>query len=187
MSDQTPSANLPAAAPPPRRAGRGRFWLIIVAVALVSGITGAAVAKGFHYHRAFLAGPAMMLGAPGDSADAEQHAIWMARYFARHIDATSEQKTKINAIAVATAKDLFPLREKMSAARKQSVELLRQPVISREDIEKQRAEHMALADTISKRVAQAIGDMTEVLTLEQRKELADDISHFARHWQGKRG
>lgn len=187
MSEHEQSPNLPANTPAPRRAGRGRFWLIVAAVALFSGITGAVTASGLHHRHAYMAGPMMMMGGPGDAADAESHAAWMAKYFARHVDATPEQKAKITDIAKAAAKDLFPLREKMKEARKSGVELLRQLVISRDDIEKLRAEQMATADAMSKRIAQAIGDMTEVLTPEQRKGLADDISYFARHWDRKRG
>lgn len=186
MSDQQASANPPANTQQPCRAPRGRFWIIIAVVAVVSGGIGAVAARGHHFHRAFMGAP-MLLGAPGDQASAEQHAGWIARQFARHVDATAEQKTKINAIAVAAATDLLPLHDKMKGIHDKSVELLRQPAVSRDDIEKLRTEHMTVADAISKRIAQAIGDMAEVLTLEQRKGLADDISYFARHWQGKHG
>jgi Spy/CpxP family protein refolding chaperone len=168
-----------------RHGGRGRIWLVLLLVALASAFAGAVMAKAFHIHPPFPAGPMfMMMNAPSNAAEAEEHAAWMAKHLSRRIDATTEQKTKLTAIATATAKDLFPLREKMVASRKQAIELMRQPAVSRDDIERLRAEQLGNADALSKRLAQAIGDMTEVLTLEQRKELADDVSHFSRHWGG---
>jgi Spy/CpxP family protein refolding chaperone len=123
-----------------------------------------------------------MMRGPIDQADAEGMAAWMVRRLAGHLNATPEQKTKMTAVAKAAVKDLFPLREKMLASRRQAIELLRQPSIDRGAIEKLRVEKVALIDTISKRIAQAFGDMADVLTPEQRKNLADDISYLSRRW-----
>jgi Spy/CpxP family protein refolding chaperone len=172
--------------PPVKTRRRGKYWLAIAAVAFV--FTGVVTAKAFHHRGLGCFGGPMMHG-PGpmmmgqiDQDDAEAMATWMVRRLAGHLDATPEQKTKMTAIAKAAVKDLFPLREKMLASRRQAIELLRQPSIDRDAIEKLRVEKVALIDTISKRIARAFGDMAEVLNPEQRKNLADDISYLSRRW-----
>ena len=53
--------------------------------------------------------------------------------------------------------------------------LLTQDKVDRAEIEKFRAEQLALADAFSKRVSQAIGEAAEILTPEQRRKLADRL------------
>jgi Spy/CpxP family protein refolding chaperone len=67
------------------------------------------------------------------------------------------------------------MRDKARDARAAARDLLLQTTIDRAAIEKFRTEQLALADAFSKRVAQAIGDMAEVLTPEQRHKLADRL------------
>jgi protein CpxP len=165
--------------PPVKTHRRGKYWLALAAVAFV--FTGVVAAKAFHDRPPLFFGGPMMMG-PADSADAEDMAAWMVRRLAGHLNATPEQKTKLTGIARATAKDLFPLREKMLASRRQAIDLLRQPTIDRGAIEQLRVEKVALVETISKRIAQAFGDMAEVLTPDQRKDLADDISYVSKRW-----
>jgi periplasmic protein CpxP/Spy len=161
---------------------RGKIWLVLLAVAVVSGLVGAMSAKAYQFHHGFGGPMGMMMGGPADPGEAADRAAWMAKALSRHIEATAEQKGKITSIATEAAKDLFPFREKMVASRQQAIELLRKPNVSRDDIERLRAEQLANAEAMSKRLAQAMGDMTEVLTLEQRHELAADISHFSKRW-----
>ncbi len=181
-------------APPATGRRRWRFAALIALGTLALGFTGVIAANAFGPHGGFMHGPCgfmgghrMMMGAPADAEEAAERATWMVNRFARHIGATAEQKTKLKAIVTATVKDVFPLRGKMVAARRQGIELLRQPAVARDKIEALRAEQMANVDAISKRLAKAVGDTAEVLTPEQRKDLADDLSFFARHWHGPRG
>jgi Spy/CpxP family protein refolding chaperone len=43
---------------------------------------------------------------------------------------------------------------------------------------------MALAEAASKRFAQAIGDVNEVLTPEQRRKIAERIEMRRNYWRG---
>jgi Spy/CpxP family protein refolding chaperone len=65
------------------------------------------------------------------------------------------------------------MRDKVHAARTQARKLLTEPTVNRAEIERLRAEQIALADAFSKRVVQALGDAGEVLTVEQRKKIDD--------------
>jgi Spy/CpxP family protein refolding chaperone len=96
----------------------------------------------------------------------------MLKHMYVDIDATDAQKQKIDPIAKQAAKDLRPLREKAREARLKSVDLLAAEKIDRGAIEKARAESIRAADATSKRFTQALTDIAEVLTPEQRKTLA---------------
>jgi hypothetical protein len=185
VSEQDQTAKTPEKTCGYTRRRHGKSCLVLLLVALVSGLAGAMIAKAYDFHHGFPGGPmSMMMHGPLDVGEAEDHATWMVKHLSQRVDATAEQKTKLIVIATNAAKDLFPLHEKMVASRKRGIEILRQPVISRDDIESLRAEQFANAEAMSKRLAQAIGDSMEVLTLEQRHELASDISHFFNHWGG---
>lgn len=173
----TEDSNTPAtgAIVPPNRSRR-TAW--IVAGVLAAGLTGVAATTAFsqgpgfgpmspvHWHGGFMGGPL-------DPAQIEDRADRMVRHVAIEIDATTDQQEKLRGIVRGAVKDLVPMRDKARAARATARELLLQQTIDRAAIEKFRTEQVALADAFTKRVAQAIGDMAEVLTPEQRRKLAD--------------
>jgi protein CpxP len=183
MSDQshTPSATGPNAS---RR--RRRSWLMLAAVALASALTGAAASRAVSQQAWH--GPPFM-GGPFDPARVEEGADRAVRHLAIEIDATTDQQEKLRAIVKGAVKDLLPLREKAVAARARARGLFTQPTIDRAAIEALRAEQMALAETASKRFAQAIGDAAEALTPEQRRTIDDRLQQFREHrgfWHGWR-
>lgn len=91
------------------------------------------------------------------------------------VDASPEQKQKVTAIAQQAVADLMPLREQHRAARRQALALLRAPAVDRAALESLRAEQMRSADAASRRITQALADIAEVLTPEQRAKLGDRI------------
>jgi periplasmic protein CpxP/Spy len=200
MSDlNTTETTTPAPATAPKFFWkRGRNLLLVSALVIGAGITGA-VATGGVYAQGMGPGFGMSHGGPGmgfgpgrgfmggrqlDPAEMEKRADRMIRHVAVEIDATNEQQDKLRTIARGAVKDLLPMRTKMKDAREKAQTLLTQPNLSRSDIESFRTEQMALADTFSKRVAQALGDAAEVLTADQRKKLGDLIERRqeSRHW-----
>ena len=62
--------------------------------------------------------------------------------------------------------------------------LLSQPTLDRAAIEAFRVEQMALADTASKRFAQAVADVSEVLTADQRRKVSEFIERKRGYWKG---
>ena len=81
------------------------------------------------------------------------------------------------------------MREKVLSARQRGRVLLTQPSIDRAAIEALRAEQMALADAASKRFTQALGDVAEVLTPEQRRKIDDRLTEMRERrgfWHGWR-
>jgi periplasmic protein CpxP/Spy len=165
---------------PPRRMRRA---LLIIVVAVAAGMTGAfassAFSQGFgpHWHaRPFW-------GQRFDPATFEDRADRMTRHLAVEIDATPEQQDRLRAIVRSTVRELVPMREKMMAFRQRGRELLMQTTIDRAAIETLRSEQMALADQASRRLSQGIADAASVLSVEQRRKLADRMER----WRAARG
>ena len=174
MSDQSfPAPETPAG--PPARKRRGRRWLFIATIALAAGLTGAVASRAVSQHRWH--GPGFMSGT-FDPARVEDRADRAVRHIAIEIDATGEQQDKLRAIVKGAIKDLLPVREKALSARQRGRVLLTQPTVDRAAIEALRSEQLALADAGSKRLAQAIGDIAEVLTPEQRRKIDDRLTEM---------
>jgi protein CpxP len=182
MADQaTPASGPDSGSTSPGRCrgrGRGRAALFVILVALFGGIAGSLVTRAFG-QTPWHAGAFM--GGPIDATNVDQRVDRMIRHFAIEIDASVEQQARLAVIAKAAAKDLLPLRDQAQAARKDGLALLAAPSIDRAAIERLRSTQLALAETASKRIAQAIADAADVLTPEQRKSLTDRIAAHPWH------
>jgi Spy/CpxP family protein refolding chaperone len=160
---------------------RGFFRRAAIAT-LIGGIATGIGLKAWAYgglggwHRGgFMSGPL-------DPAMLDERIERMARHFAVEVDATPEQGAQLAQIAKASARELLPLREQAREARRRAVELLASPSIDRAALERLRAEQLQHADAASRRLAQALADVAEVLTPEQRQRLAERFRH-ARRWR----
>lgn len=165
MTDETTSG-------PRRGFGYAALFAALLLGAVGGGFASTAIGHGF--------GPGGHGGwghhrGPVTAEDAQEHAERIVEHLAWAVDATPEQKQKLTVIAAGMAKDLMPVHEKMRAARDEAAALLRQPKTYRAALEALRAEHVALADDVSKRLAQGLADAADVLTPAQRAKLAD---HF---------
>jgi len=177
MSEQN-AVNQPPTAPAPRACrGRGRLAIIIILVALAAGVAGSFVGTAFGqgpgpWH------PGAFMGGPIDPAQADRHVERAIKHLAIEADANADQQAKLVALAKAAVNDLLPLREKAVANRKQGFALFTAATIDRAAVERLRTEQMALADTASRRIAQALGDAAEVLSADQRRTLVERLSSF---------
>ena len=117
---------------------------------------------------------------PLDPAAVDQHIDRALKHLYVEIDATEEQKQKLEPIVKQAVKDLLPLRDKARATRKQAMDLLAADTIDRGAIEALRAQKLQLADQASKRFTQALADVAEVLTPAQRKQVAERMERFGR-------
>lgn len=194
-----PNADNPntSTATPAKCKGRGRRTAVIAGMALAVGLAGAfataAISKGRHGHfggehgfghMGGMGGPMGFMGGKMDPDKAERRAERMAERFARRIDATGEQQAKLIAIAKATVKDVYPLRQQSGDMRKEAMKLMAAPTVDRAGLEKLRADQIARMDAISKRMTSAMGDAAEVLTPEQRQKVAENM---AKRHEGRRG
>lgn len=146
----------------------------------LAGLTTAAAGLGTLAFGALAHGRRGARG-PIDPAKMEQHLERMLQHLYVEIDATDAQKHKLDPIVKQAAKDLAPLRDKVREARREGVKLLSADTIDRGAIERFRVQQIGATDTASRRFTQALGDVAEVLTPEQRRKLA---ARAGRHGRG---
>jgi Spy/CpxP family protein refolding chaperone len=100
------------------------------------------------------------------------------------VDASREQREKITTIIDRAVDDLFALRERHLDGRRQIRDALAATNIDRGRIEALRGEQMQLAEAASKRITDALADAAEVLSPEQRSQLARLIERWQRWFRG---
>lgn len=140
--------------------------------ALAAGVVAVGASLAFHRAAHAHGGRWGRHGGPVDPETMGKRIDAMVAYALADVDATTEQKSKIAAIAKAAANDLMPLREQHHAAHKQALELLAAPTIDRARFETLRASEMQLGETATRRASQALLDVAETLTSPQRQQLA---------------
>jgi Spy/CpxP family protein refolding chaperone len=156
---------------------RAAIATLIGGIAAGIGFKAFAQGGGCGWHRCgFAAGPI-------DPAALDQHLERGLKHLYVEIDATDEQKQRLEPIVKQAVKDLLPVRDKARAARKQAVELLAAERIDRGAIEALRADQIQLAEQASKRFTQALADVAEVLTPAQRKQIAERMESHGRRWR----
>jgi Spy/CpxP family protein refolding chaperone len=184
MAEQSKSEN-PDQTPSPRRGRRGAVVLALTVVAVFVCFTGHMLSNAFgqcyswHHIRWHDGG---VFGGPLSPAQLDDRIERMTKHLAIELDATADQQAKIANIAKAAVADLRSMREKAQAARAQAVTLLTAPTIDRSAIERLRAEQIGLAETASKRIAQALADAADVLSPEQRRKIADWMAAGGPWW-----
>jgi Spy/CpxP family protein refolding chaperone len=175
-----------AAAPAGRNARR---WIM----AGLAAATVAAVGATLSWHaRAEAHGPMMGRGfdfgaGASDPAAMSKRIDAMVQWMLADVDATDDQRARVATIVKAAANDLAPLRAQHMDARRKTMQLLAAPTIDRAQIEAVRVQQLQLADTVTRRMTQAMADAAEVLTSDQRAKLAAKWAARRGHRQGQGG
>jgi periplasmic protein CpxP/Spy len=151
----------------PRGRRRGIF---VAGAALLIGLAGFGVGRATSHPRH---GFGLGIQRAFDADTAGQRAEKGINFILDKVDATVEQKSKIDEIAKSAIKDLAPLQQAHIAARDKFIAALKADKVDRAAIEQARTEQLALGETLSKRAAQAIADAADVLTPAQRAKLID--------------
>lgn len=89
------------------------------------------------------------------------------------VDATDEQRDRIGAILDDTAPRVFSHKQQLASLHEEAGELLVADTVDRAAIEDLRGDAVAAFDAATRDVFAAVADVAEVLTPEQRRELAD--------------
>jgi Spy/CpxP family protein refolding chaperone len=150
---------------------------LVAAVAVVVGAQPlvAAIQDGAGFHRPGRGGWGHHRMTP---EAAKEHAQIAAKWALRGIDANEVQQEKVNKVLGGAIDDLFRLKEQHQANREAFAAQLGGASIDRAALEEIRKSEMALADEASRRFVEAMADVAEVLTPEQRQQLLD---HVHRH------
>jgi periplasmic protein CpxP/Spy len=109
---------------------------------------------------------------------AREHLQIATKWAMRDIDASPAQQEQVSKILGGAVDDLFRLRDKHQANRDAFAAQLGGASIDRGALEEIRKSEIALADEASRRFVQALADVADVLTPEQRQAL---IQHVHRH------
>jgi len=151
-----------------------------VAVGLLMAVAGtvavSAWAQGHHgmHGGGDFAGPGMFMGQP------EQ----MGRGVDRMLDgvnATDAQRAQVKQIVQAAAADLKAQHEAARGLHEQGLKLFTAPVVDARAVEALRQQGLAQHDQASKRITQAMLDISAVLTPEQRVKLGERMKQRAEH------
>jgi Spy/CpxP family protein refolding chaperone len=174
MSELTPT-------PTPPTPNRRRRFLV---GATIASIVAAGVGAGLGV-KAFAHGPGFggwhHRGFPGDPAGTEERLDRMLRHLYIEIDATEAQQQQLGPIVKDAMRELAPLRAQLLETRRQVVELLARDTVDRQALEALRASKLQLAEQASSRLTRALADVADVLTPEQRRQLAERLARHHGH------
>jgi len=134
-----------------------------------------------HMHHAGWGGRGFFHG-PMSEDKAERRALRMARKLARWVDATPEQKSKLEDIARKLVADVYPVRKEMVSMREKGVDTLVGESVDRVKLAEIREQQIENGRKVATRFSEALADAAEVLTPEQRKVLSDRITKM-REWR----
>lgn len=102
------------------------------------------------------------------------------------LNATPEQRSKIEAIAKAAATDLRAQREAGRSLHEQRLKLFIAPTVDARAVEALRQQQLAHHDQVSKRMTQAMLEVSAVLTPEQRAQMGERIAQRQARMQERR-
>ena len=148
-------------------AGRGLRRFVLGLLLGVAGSIG--IAAWAQPHGAgMMGGPGMMMGHRFDRALAD-------------VGASDAQRAQVKQIMQAAMADLRQQHEATRALRQQSMQLFSQPTVDANAAEALRQQMLAQHDAASKRMLQAMLDVSRVLTPEQRAKIAEHMKQRAEH------
>ncbi|HEV7503045.1 MAG TPA: periplasmic heavy metal sensor [Vicinamibacteria bacterium] len=134
----------------------------------------AAMQDGGGFHRAF----AGHLGGWGHHGAANPEAVKdhvhvATKWALRDAGASDDQQERVNTIVDGAIDDLFRLQARHQTTHDAFVSELGAASVDRAALEETRKKAMGLADEASKRIVQALADVADVLTPEQRQALIE--------------
>ena len=97
------------------------------------------------------------------------------------VDATDEQRERIDAILAGAVDDIFPLRAEHKMHRRDLIAELARPQLDRAALERIRAAELVLAEEATTRLLDATVAIAEVLDPEQRQGLVERFAERHRH------
>lgn len=95
------------------------------------------------------------------------------------IDGTEAQKQQVKQVVDGAIPDMMSFRDEHRALRTEFQKELAAPTVSPTALEDLRVRFMRLADAASQRAVKALGDVAQVLTLEQRQKIIEKWRKFS--------
>lgn len=166
--------------------GGGKHWgrrVRISIAALVLVAVGAALGAAATAHASRMGGWHGMQhrwSHVGTEEEARERALDGAAWVLGRIDASAEQQTRINAIVASLVGELYPLRAEHRERRRALITELARPQVDARALELIRADSVRMVDSASKTLVEAVVDASQVLSVEQREELARMVGRYRR-------
>jgi periplasmic protein CpxP/Spy len=144
--------------------------LVVGSISLYSYATGGLGWRSHSYHRH-----------GGDDPVAARERIEFATdWVLSRINASEDQRQQVKSIVQNAINDLSQVKEQHQQNRQALLDALRQPTVNRAALGEIRQSELQVAETASNRLVDAIADVAEVLSPEQRAKLIELVSRFHR-------
>lgn len=167
--------------PQARRGFKMAVATALIAVSSVVSVSAFAFGSGpgGHHgrHGGGFGGPGMFMGSP------ERIERGVDRLLDRVGNATDAQRQQIKVIAKAAAADLAGQRDAGRALRDKSLQIFTAPTVDAAQAESVRQQLLVQHDNTSRRVLQAMLDISRVLTPEQRAKIGEGIKQRQQRMQ----
>lgn len=153
-----------------------------MAIALAAALAVPAFAHAPGPHGGGMGGPGVMLfaGSPERIARAVDHLL-------DGLNASDAQRSQIKQIAQAAAADLKQQHTAARGLHEQEAQIFTAPTVDANAAEQLRQRMLAQHDQASRRVTQAMVDVAQVLTPEQRLALGERMKKRAAGWHNRMG
>jgi len=146
-------------------------WVVGLALAVLgAAVVAVPTAMAFRRHGGH--------GFAHNPEQARERAAFGVEWAFRAVDATEEQRREGKAVVERLVDQLIPLGDRHREHREAVVRELVRPQIDRAALEQLREEGMTLADEASRIAVDGVADLAEVLSPEQRAELAELFHRF---------
>jgi Spy/CpxP family protein refolding chaperone len=157
----------------------GIKWLVagvVLAMSATVAVSAWAQPGGHHRHRhgGGMAGPSLFMGSPERIGHGVDRLL-------KGLNASDAQRTQIKQIAQQAAADLKTQRTAGRGLHEKSLQIFTAPTVDAAAAESVRQQMLAQHDTVSHRVLQAMLDISNVLTPEQRATLGEQIKQRQQH------
>ena len=162
---------------------RARGWIMAVLLVGLGAAGGAlttiAVDAGAHgrWHDGF---GMHRHGHANGAAHATERLQRVTAWALGSVDATGEQRDRIDAILAGAVNDILPLRDEHHAHRRDLIAELARPQVDRSELERIRAAELTLAATATARLLDATVAIAQVLSPEQRRQLVERFAERRR-------
>lgn len=117
---------------------------------------------------------------PASAAEVREHMLRRVDHLLDKVDASDEQRDKVEAIVERTAPRLFEIFEGGRKVRKELKQALLAATVDKARVAKVQQDIDALANQASELGLGALTEIAEVLTPAQRKSVADELARFHR-------
>ncbi|RQP26193.1 Spy/CpxP family protein refolding chaperone [Piscinibacter terrae] len=149
---------------------------VVIAVTASIGLTALAQPMPGGHHGGGFGGPGLFMGSPEHIGRAVDHVL-------DGVNATDAQRTQIKQIVTQAAADLKAQRDAGRALHERSMQIFTAPTVDAAAAESVRQQMLTQHDTASRRVLQAMLDISRVLTPEQRAKLAERMQERHKRMQ----